>query len=101
MIQRIKIWFTNYKEKRKRRKILKIIKKAKQSYLNYESLFMCYYFYRVASFNSYDDIVKVIPEYKPSTFGLDGENTTGAWWPTADKGSRIKAFDKLIEIYSE
>ena len=101
MIQRIKTWFINYKEKRKRRKILKIIKKAKQAYLDGKCLFMCPCFSRVAPFDFYNDIVKVIPEYKPSTFGLDREGVGGAWWPVTDKESRIKAFNKLIEIYSE
>lgn len=62
---------------------------------------MCRCFYLVSSFNCYDDIVKAIPEYKPSTFGLDREGAKGAWWPVCDRESRIKAFDKLIEIYSE
>ena len=62
---------------------------------------MCHCFYRVTSFECYDDIVKVIPEYKPSTFGSDREDAKGAWWLSTDKESRIKAFDKLIEIYSE
>ena len=101
MIQRIKTWFINYKEKRKRRKILKIIKEAKQAYLIYKSSFMCCCFYNVASFDCYDDIVKVIPEFRPSTFGLDKEAARGAWWLAADRESRIKAFDKLIEIYSK
>lgn len=101
MIQRIKTWFVNYLRERKRRKALKIIKKAKQAYLGGKCLFMCQCFYRVASFKCYNDIVKVIPEYKPSTFGLDREKIRGPWWPVADKESRIKAFDKLIEIYSK
>lgn len=100
MIQRIKTWLANYKEKRKRRKILKIIKKAKQEYLKPESVCMCFCFYKVAPFRCYNDIVKVIPEYKPSTFGLVREETKGSWWPATDAKSRIKAFDKLIEIYS-
>ena len=85
MIQRIKTWFANYLRERKRRKILKIIKKAKLAYLNHESLYMCCCFYDVAPYMFYKDIVEVIPEYKPSTFGLDREKIRGPWWPVADK----------------
>ena len=101
MIQRIKTWLTNYKEKRKKKQILKIIKKAKQAYLDGKDLFMCHCFYTAASLKCYNDIVKVIPEFRPSTFGLDKEDAGGAWWLATDRESRIKAFDKLINIYSK
>lgn len=101
MIQRIKTWFSNYKEKQRRKQVLRIIINAKQEYLDNNQDFMCFCFCRVASFKCYDDIVKRIPEFKPSTFGSDRENAKGAWWSTIDRESRIKAFDKLIEIYSK
>lgn len=48
----------------------------------------------------YSYIHKIIPEYTPKTFGSKAR--TGAlWWPHTDRESRIKAFDKLIEIYSK
>lgn len=103
MIKRIKTWFSNYREKRRRKKTLEIIKKAKQAYLNKHSKFMCVCFYNVEdSFCfSYNNIVKRIPEFKPSTFGLVDVIEEGGWWNINDQESRIKAFDKLIEIYSK
>lgn len=104
MIQRIKTWFSNYREKRRRKQTLEIIKKAKQAYLDYRSHYMCCCFYLVnPSFFSYDGIINEIPEFKPSTFGLyiNIKDIKGCWWDTRDRESRIKAFNKLIEIYSK
>lgn len=102
MIQRIKTWFLNYKGKRRRKETLEIIKKAKQAYLDGRSPFMCDCFCFVKdSFYCYDDIVCEIPEFKPSTFGVDVYSIRGGWWPIGDRVSRIDAFDKLIKIYSK
>lgn len=102
MIQRIKTWFSNYKEKRRRKQTLEIIKKAKLLYLKRKEPFMCLCFISAeSSFFCYEDIVKEIPEFKPSTFGFNVDNIEGGWWPLKDRESRIKAFDKLIEIYSK
>lgn len=102
MIKRIKTLFSNYREKQRRKQTLKIIKKAKQAYLNNESYYMCCCFYLVnSSFSCYKDIVNEIPEFKPSTFGIYINDIKGCWWDTRDRESRIKAFDKLIEIYSK
>lgn len=102
MIQRIKTWFYSYKEKRRREQILKIIKRAKQAFLNGHSPFMCNCFYHVeSSFNyCYLNIVDKIPEFKPENFDSTQRSPDGAWWDMSDRKSRIKAFDKLIEIYS-
>lgn len=104
MIQRIKIWLTNYKEKRRRKQILKDIKKAKQIFLNGEE-FMCWCFQKVNSkkYNTCYSIRKIIPEFKPSTFinNFNPNRYFKAWWIHTDRESRIKAFDKLIEIYSK
>ena len=98
MIQKIKTWFKN----QRREQTLKIIKKAKQKYLDYESPFMCNCFCMAKySFCCYNDIVREIPEFKPSTFGLIRDDISGSWWSSNDRVSRIKAFDKLIEIYSK
>lgn len=102
MIQRIKTWFSNYKEKRRRKQILKDIKKAKQYYLKGLESCMCSCFYRVDEGKYYccSYIRQIIPEYTPKTFGSNaciGE----LWWSINDKQSRIKAFNKLIEIYSK
>lgn len=102
MIQKIRTWFSNYREKRRRKYVLEIIKQAKQAYLNHKSPFMCICFQMVKfSFFCYDDIVREIPEFKPSTFGLGVDKIVGCWWSPTDRESRIKAFDKLIEIYSK
>lgn len=103
MIQRIKTWLSNYKEKRRKKQILKIIKRAKQTFLNGHSPFMCICFYHVeSSFNhDYCNIVDKIPEFKPETFDYTYDIPEGSWWDKSDRESRIKAFDKLIEIYSK
>lgn len=106
MIQRIKTWFFNYKEKRRRKNILKDIKKAKQYYLEGLSDCMCYCFAKVDRDKYYccSSIRKIIPEYTPKTFGSNailGTIRGSLWWDITDRESRIKAFDKLIEIYSK
>lgn len=101
MIKRIKIWFSNYREKRRRKQILEIIKEAKQAYLDHEDPFMCICFEKVYPFYCYNDIVRKIPEFKPSTFGIPETKQHDVWWPCKDRQSRINAFDKLIEIYSK
>ncbi len=102
MIQKIKNWFSNYREKQRRKQTLKIIKKAKQAYLDKKSRYMCRCFYIVnSSFSCYEYIVNEIPEFKPSTFGLYIKDIKSGWWNTRDRESRIKAFNKLIEIYSK
>lgn len=102
MLHLIRKWVNNLIERRRRKKTLEIIKKAKQAYLDHRSPFMCICFQMVA-FPSceYDDIVREIHEFKPSTFGVRVRNVKGGWWEMSDRESRIKAFDKLIEIYSK
>lgn len=93
-----------YKENREKKKILEDIKKAKQIYLKGEARFMCYCFLKVnpQKYCFIEDIRKIIPEFKPTTFikNVNPDNYYRAWWPITDRESRIKAFDKLIEIYS-
>lgn len=102
MIQKIKTWLSNYKEKRRRKQILKDIKKARRYYLKGLEKCMCACFYRVddEKYAYCDSIHKIIPEYTPKTFGSDAHEGI-CWWPIMDRESRIKAFDKLIEIYSK
>lgn len=100
MIQRIKNWFKN----RKRKQTLEIIKQAKQVYLDGKECCMCFSFMRVEdSFLCYKDIVKRIPEFTPDFFGANKIYLIAIcyWWPIEDRQSRIKAFNKLIEIYSK
>lgn len=47
-----------------------------------------------------EKISDIIPEFKPETFNAD-KPYHYPWWSTSDRESRIKAFDKLIEIYSK
>jgi hypothetical protein len=102
MLHLIRKWVNNLIERRRRKQTLEIIKKAKQAYLDHKSPFMCVCFFFVEySFCCYDDIVREIPEFKPSTFGLYVGEIKGCWWKISDRESRIKAFDKLIEIYSK
>lgn len=93
------------KENKEKKKILEDIKKAKQIFLNEEARFMCYCFRKVNPRKYYNiiDIRKIIPEFKPITFikNVNPNKYFGAWWPITDRESRIKAFDKLIEIYSK
>lgn len=94
-----------YKEKQRKKEILKDIKKAKQIFLKGEASFMCYCFRKVNPIKYYTiiDISEIIPEFRPVTFinNVDPNKYNGAWWPVTDRESRIKAFDKLIEIYSK
>lgn len=84
----------------KTKSILKDIKKAKQIYINNRQVYMCLTFLAVDPWRYVDGISKVIPEFKPQTFGLEQMLTRGPWWPRSDKQSRLGAYDKLIEIYT-
>lgn len=99
MFEFIKRW----QERRRRKSILKDIKKAKDIYLSGAGIYMCqcFYYVDVNRYPNYENIRKRIPEFKPSTFSVDPNDIKGVWWPLRDIDSRIKAFDKLIEIYSK
>ena len=90
---------------KEKREILKDIKKAKQIFLQGEIRFMCNCFLEVnpRKYDTMINIGKIIPEFKPTTFikNVNPNNYFRAWWPITDRESRIKAFDKLIEIYSK
>ena len=100
MLEFIKRW----KERRRRKAILKDIKEAKKIYLEGKVYFMCLCFSRVdpMKYDSFEFIKERIPEYNRTFLGADPDLLgTGRWWPIDDRESRIKAFDKLIEIYSK
>ena len=64
---------------------------------------MCFYIQNCINFifNTYicyTEIKNIIPEFAPETFGST-VNHNNFWWNVDDIDSRIKAFDKLIEIY--
>lgn len=100
IIDYIKQW----KECRGRKSILKDIQKAKDIYIRHESDYMCFCFFNVDS-EKYWNPVKIrerIPEFNREF--LEAKTSqglhNGAWWNKNDRISRIKAFDKLIEVYS-
>lgn len=85
-------------------KKLAILKKAKS--LLYEGQGMCYALNEAigGGFMSYVSIVQRFPEFKPRTFGARPVFSAGSYWWSLDiEGyqARLKAFDKLIEIYTE
>lgn len=93
-----------YKENKEKKKILKDIKKAKQIFLKEEARFICHCFKKVnpIKYSDIESIRKIIPEFKPTTFikYVNPYKNFVGWWRITDRESRIKAFDKLIEIYS-
>ena len=89
-------------ERRRRKTILKDIKEAEYIYRCGQTPFMCHCFMKVDNdkYGCYEKIREIIPEFKPETFNVCPSNIDGSWWHPSDRESRIKAFDKLIEIYS-
>lgn len=92
-----------WRERRRRKAILKDIKKAKRLYINHRARFMCMCFFHVdcMKYTYYRLIRQRIPEFTPETFGVCSDDINIHWWDPRDRESRIKAFDKLIEIYSK
>lgn len=102
IIDYIKQWKKQWEERCKRKSILKDIKKAKDIYIRHESDYMCFCFFNVDS-EKYWNPVKIrerIPEFNREFLGAKMPYGNGIWWEDDDRNSRIKAFDKLIEIYS-
>ena len=65
---------------------------------------MCLCFSRVdpMKYGASEFIEERIPEYNRTFLGADPDlSGASIWWPSNDRESRIKAFDKLIEIYSK
>lgn len=89
-------------------KIYEILVKAKRYYINWSMspLGMCYFINRVAreaglieKSGTYKEVHNLIPEFNPTY--LEGSGRTSYWWDLSDRESRIKAFDKLINLYAE
>lgn len=95
--------YKNWRLYKRNAKILEDIKKAKQCYIDDIGLqFMCFCFRRV-NYEKYRDenaIRKIIPEFNRVDLGAKTDERHLVWWWTSDRESRIKAFDKLIEIYT-
>ena len=93
---------TNYTPKSPNPELaLKVIKRAKKNLKYYgcmcPSMIEAYYVEAKEETHIYK-VRKLIPEFNPEFLG--GENSL-YWWDPLDKKSRIKAFDKLIKIYSK
>ena len=83
-----------------RRRILRDIKKAKKYFQRGMSNCMCPCFEMVNEKYSFKPIDSIIPEYNRDF--LNAKYKEGIiWWDRSDIESRIKAFDKLIEVYSK
>lgn len=83
-----------------RRRILRDIKKAKTVYEMGMTDFMCSSFEMVSIKYYEKPIYRIIPEFNRDF--LDAKHKESlVWWDVSDRESRIKAFDKLIEVYSK
>lgn len=89
-------------KKIKRKRILKDIKKAKKVYEMGRTKYMCNAF-KLGNTKYFDKpIDSVIPEFNRETLNAQYKNIYYSfWWIPDDRESRLKAFDKLIEIYSK
>lgn len=83
-----------------RRRILRDIKKAKRYFEKGKSNHMCYSFEMVSIKYYEKPIDSIIPEFNRDFLNAKYKDCT-AWWDVYDRESRIKAFDKLIEVYSK
>lgn len=83
-----------------RRRILKDIKKAKKCFEETDAEFMCIAFKRINTKYIYNSINSIIPEFNRDFLNAYYKDSS-AWWSWLDRDSRIKAFDKLIEVYSK
>lgn len=83
-----------------RRRILRDIKKAKRYFQEGKVDYMCFAFRAVDTKYRYKSINNIIPEFNREFLNAYYKEIQ-AWWPWSDRESRIKAFDKLIEIYSK
>lgn len=92
--------FKRFKEKRRRKQILKDIIKAKKCYINRERSHMCTCFQEVNKKYLISGVANIIPEFNRAFLSAT-YTSSPLWWPTKDRKSRLKAFDKLIEVYSK
>lgn len=84
----------------RRRRILRDIKKAKEFYKMRTTDYMCSSFILVSEKYFRKHINSIIPEFNRDFLNAKHKECA-AWWDRADRESRIKAFDKLIEVYSK
>jgi hypothetical protein len=99
-----KVWKERWNMRKRRKRILKDIKEAKKVYLDYKENYMCLCFRRVDKdrYRYLEDIQKYIPEFNRTDMNAEiWAFYNSQWWDIWDRESRIKAFDKLIELYSK
>lgn len=98
LLEKYRKWRLN----KRNAQILKDIKKAKRYYTDGIEQFMCICFRHVnyGKYHNYESINKLIPEFNRENLGSSTSERCSAWWWSTDVESRIKAFDKLIEIYT-
>lgn len=86
----------------RRRRILRDIKKAKTNYELGMTAFMCHAFMLVGSKYRNKPIYRIIPEFNKDFLNAQyKQEYKSVWWDSSDRESRLKAFDKLIEVYSK
>lgn len=87
-------------KKYRRRRILRDIKKAKKYFEEGKTNHMCCSFEMVSMKYYKKPISSIIPEFNKDFLDAKYRQRL-AWWDYYDRESRIKAFDKLIEVYSK
>ena len=86
----------------RRRRILRDIKKAKELYEMKMANYMCASFILVRKKYFRQPIDSIIPEFNQDFLNAKyKQDYIYPWWDISDRESRIKAFDKLIEVYSK
>jgi hypothetical protein len=97
LIEKYKKWRLN----KRNAQTLEDIRKAKQCYVDGIEQFMCLCFRHVnyGKYKNEESVHKFIPEFNRENLGAKTSERCSAWWLVTDMESRLKAFDKLIEIY--
>ena len=104
MFDFIDSWKVQWNMRKRRKRILKDIKEVKKVYLDYKENYMCLCFRRVDEdkYRRLEDIQQHIPEFNRADMNAEvWAFYNSQWWDIWNRESRIKAFDKLIEIYSK
>ena len=99
-----KEWKVRWNMCKRRKRTLKDIKEAKKVYLDYKENYMCLCFRRVNKdkYRRLEDIQQHIPEFNRADMNAEAwAFYNSQWWDLWNRESRIKAFDKLIELYSK
>ena len=85
-------------------KKIDLIKEAKEIFLKRKDIGMCYAL-TLAYWNNhksmYPKLSENLPEFNRKFLNPESNSDNPFWWNRNDKESRIKAFDKLIEIYKD